>query len=283
MGFKTKNIENGFSNRVLIKDITNFKPKNQQGIKVFEKVPLVNIVAVLINKISDNEGFIDDETGTIRIKDFNSHSLVKDFNIGDVVLVIGKLRAFNSTKIISLSGISKLDPEWLQKRKNELKNSKNDPELSENTEDDSLDAENSKQSSSAGKKDIKKSKKSNKTTAKNKTKKTDTSKSESSKSENKKKDENEENIADLNEEEVNDNEDFNDDSNDYEDDEEEDSSQIFFKILEVIEKKDKGEGCPFEDIYPEFKLKREEVEKYINYLIQEGQIFEISSGKLKVV
>jgi len=53
------------------------------------------------------------------------------------------------------------------------------------------------------------------------------------------------------------------------------------KILQLIQKLDKGDGADTEDVIIESK--DSECEKIINNLLKEGEIFEITSGRLKVL
>lgn len=217
MAFKKNNIENGIFNKVLIRDILKLEDQSTQNVKILEKSPQVNIIAIIVDKLSDNEIFIDDSTGTIRVKNFNSDNEFKNLDIGDIVLILGKIRILNSQKLVSLIGVSKLDEIWLKTRKDELINEENDFDSSK--------------------------------------------------------------VVDEDDYEINDE---IDEDNNYEIDDDDDS-QIFFKIIEKIEELDKGEGCSFDSLYNSFNSQKEKIQKYINYLIQEGQIFEISSGFLKVV
>ncbi|MDD3264251.1 MAG: hypothetical protein PHT94_05145 [Candidatus Nanoarchaeia archaeon] len=216
MAFKKKNIENGIFNKVLIRDILELVDESTLNVKIIDRSPQVNLIAIIVDKLSDNEIFVDDSTGTIRVKSFNSDKPFEKLDVGDIILILGKIRILNSQKLISYIGHSKLKGDFLEIRKEILDNEKNDFSPLEKIEE----------------KD----------------------------------------------------EDFKDyDSEDEEIYEEKDDSQIFYKIIEKIDELDDGPGCEYEKIYNAFSIPKETIEKYLNYLIQEGQIFEISAGKLKTV
>jgi len=223
MAFKKKHIENGIFNKVLIKDILELVDESTLNIKIIDKSPQINLIAIIVDKLSENEIFIDDSTGTIRVKSFNSDKPFENLKIGDSILILGKIRILNSQKLISYIGHSKIKIDFLQTRKELLINEKNDFTPSSKTtekEDEDEYIDEYPQSN----------------------------------------------------EENNNNEEY-----------EEDDSQIFYKIIEKIEELDEGPGCEYQKIYDNFSAPKETIEKYLNYLIQEGQIFEISSGKLKIV
>tara|TARA_Y100000034_G_scaffold46416_1_gene57115 strand:- start:1840 stop:2532 length:693 start_codon:yes stop_codon:yes gene_type:complete len=55
------------------------------------------------------------------------------------------------------------------------------------------------------------------------------------------------------------------------------------KILNTIEQMDKGEGADIIEVVEETKLDEEEANSLIQELLKEGEIFEIKSGKLKII
>ena len=88
------------------------------------KVSRVNIIAAVVDKqLTDNLATvsIDDGSATIVGKSFNEEiKKIKDINIGDVVLLIGRPRRYNDELFISIEIIKKVDPLWAKVRILEL-------------------------------------------------------------------------------------------------------------------------------------------------------------------
>ncbi|MBI2647462.1 hypothetical protein HYW99_03210 [Candidatus Woesearchaeota archaeon] len=87
----------------------------------------VNIIATVVNKTeviySYNSMIVDDGTGRIELRSFDSNAIFTKADIGDVVLVIGRIREFNRDRYILPEIIKRLDNiNWLNLRKLELKN-----------------------------------------------------------------------------------------------------------------------------------------------------------------
>ncbi|MBI2541130.1 hypothetical protein HYV80_00270 [Candidatus Woesearchaeota archaeon] len=84
----------------------------------------VNIMANLVYKSEDwhSGAIIDDGSGKISLRNFENSSIFAKVEIGDVVLVIGKVREFNSEVYIMPEIIRKIDDiAWFNARKLELK------------------------------------------------------------------------------------------------------------------------------------------------------------------
>jgi len=120
--------------KIWIKDIVNNKLIKQEGewdpnyIEVNEKkISRVNILAVNIFKYqAENGGYcsitLDDSSGTIRLKAWKEDSgLLENLNVGDVVLVIGRIKEYNEEMYV-LPEIVKVinNPNWELVRKLEL-------------------------------------------------------------------------------------------------------------------------------------------------------------------
>lgn len=120
--------------KVWIKDIVNSKLIKQDGewdpsyIEVNrEKISRVNIIAVNIFKyIAENGNYcsitLDDSSDTIRLKAWREDSrLLENINVGDIVLVIGRIKEYNDERYI-LPEIVKIikNPNWELVRKLEL-------------------------------------------------------------------------------------------------------------------------------------------------------------------
>ena len=91
------------------------------------KVSRVNVIANVISNYQSGEGdystiTIDDGTESIQLKAWKEDTRVMEgIEIGDIVLVMGKIREYNEEKYITPEIIRKLEePEWLLYRKKEL-------------------------------------------------------------------------------------------------------------------------------------------------------------------
>jgi len=81
----------------------------------------VNVIATLIYKSENpsfNDGLIDDGTGKIQLRIFENGNALSKIDVGDVVLVIGRVREFNNEKYVVPEIIKKLvDIRWFDVRK----------------------------------------------------------------------------------------------------------------------------------------------------------------------
>lgn len=64
---------------------------------------------------------LDDGTGQMIIRFFEENSYLENINLGDILVVIGKIRVFNNEKYISPEIAKKTSQEWLKIRLVELK------------------------------------------------------------------------------------------------------------------------------------------------------------------
>lgn len=120
--------------KVRISDLLNGKYVKQSGewdpnyIEVKDlKVSRVNLIASVIgNYKSDNGDYgfleLDDGSGVIRVKAWKEDvRLIEDINIGDMVLIIGRVREINSDAYVLAEIVKKIDnKEWATVRKKEL-------------------------------------------------------------------------------------------------------------------------------------------------------------------
>jgi RPA family protein len=86
-------------------------------------VSRVNIIATLIYKAEDfsyASAVIDDGTGRISLRSFENKVIFSKADVGDVVLVIGRIREFNNEKYIMPEVLKKISLEWMNVRKLEL-------------------------------------------------------------------------------------------------------------------------------------------------------------------
>ena len=120
--------------KIWISDLINSEYIKQEGewdpnyIQIRDlNVARVNLVANVVLTYSNEDGTyitltIDDGSGQIQIKAWRDDTiLVKDFKIGDTILVIGRIREYNSQIYLTPEIIRKLEnPLWLKVRKLEL-------------------------------------------------------------------------------------------------------------------------------------------------------------------
>ena len=86
----------------------------------------VNILGIIVHKSEAMTNYgsvvIDDGTGKIQLKSFEKVDVFSKFDIGDVVLTIGRIREYNNERYIAPEILKKLtDAGWMNVRKFELK------------------------------------------------------------------------------------------------------------------------------------------------------------------
>lgn len=114
------------AHKLWIKNIKEFEEVYDAGKfvglrKSGDIIKRVNIIGSVIDKfVGENFAsvILDDSSGTIEIRDFDSK--FEDISIGDVVVVIGRIRKYNEKLYILKEIIKKRDPLWLVARKLEL-------------------------------------------------------------------------------------------------------------------------------------------------------------------
>ncbi len=83
----------------------------------------LNVIGIIIQKeiLGTITNFlIDDSTGTIIARFFEENKYLEQFNVGDIVLITGKIRTYNQEKYISPEIIKKVSSLWLKIRLKEL-------------------------------------------------------------------------------------------------------------------------------------------------------------------
>jgi len=118
------------AHKVVISDILNcdfIKDDISAGYIKLNNVNIsrVNIISTIVDK-SGRTGYsgavIDDGTGRILLKSFENTDVFSILNIGDVVLIVGRIREFNNERYIVPEILKKLDNTlWMAARKIELK------------------------------------------------------------------------------------------------------------------------------------------------------------------
>lgn len=92
----------------------------QNGIKASR----VNIFCVMISELTEGPGFfelmIDDGTGSIQLRSFESGDVFQGLAVGSIVCVIGRPREFNNEMYLIPEIIKKIDKNWVEVRRLEL-------------------------------------------------------------------------------------------------------------------------------------------------------------------
>lgn len=89
-----------------------------------QKIYRLNVIATIVQKElvgTITNLLIDDGSGKIITRSFEENKIIHTLNIGDVIIIIGKLRTFNQDKYISPEIIKLINPLWLKHRYLELK------------------------------------------------------------------------------------------------------------------------------------------------------------------
>ena len=90
-----------------------------------EKLSRVNVVATAVDKFESEDGnyatlTIDDGSGLLRAKAFKNTGMVKDIEVGDAVLVIGKIKEYQGEVYVNLEIVKKSEPNYEIKHKLEV-------------------------------------------------------------------------------------------------------------------------------------------------------------------
>lgn len=100
-----------------------------------EKISRVNIIGIIVSKLSPYNFLIDDGTGIISVTDFNHQKKVEQLIVGEPVLIIGRPRQNNLLKFIAceLINIKQLieEPNWINYRKIQLLNNLKENNISQ--------------------------------------------------------------------------------------------------------------------------------------------------------
>ena len=91
-----------------------------------EKIFRINLVAIVLGRNlqgSITDLSLDDGSGKIIVRSFEENKAIDRLVIGDIVLVVGRVRMYNQETYISPEIIKKISPMWLKVRALELKRS----------------------------------------------------------------------------------------------------------------------------------------------------------------
>lgn len=95
-------------------------------------VSRVNVIANIVYKSGEgqnhNSALIDDGTGKIILRTFENTDIFSRVDVGDIALVIGRIREYNNERYILPEIVKKLEKiEWMSMRKIELKGNAIEP------------------------------------------------------------------------------------------------------------------------------------------------------------
>ena len=129
--------------KVRIKDLVNGRYVKEEGwepnyiiTKQEKKISRINLIGIIVAKNDDintnYEGVIlEDGSGKISIREFKENKVLKNVEIGNIVMVIGRPREYGTEKYIVPEIVKKIENEkWVALRKIELEieNSKEEKE-----------------------------------------------------------------------------------------------------------------------------------------------------------
>jgi len=103
--------------------------------KTGQKVSRVNLMGIVLGKELNGQVtnlLIDDGSGKIMLRSFEEIKNLGEVNIGEGVMIIGKIRIYNEEKYVSPEIVKKVDNMWLKLRKQELVKKLKRQELREN-------------------------------------------------------------------------------------------------------------------------------------------------------
>ena len=88
----------------------------------YGNISRINIMAMIIAKLEDEKNYtVDDGSGTVDLRWFEDVKAFMEFNTGDLVNIIGRIRDYNDVKYILPEIIRKVEnPKWVELRKYEL-------------------------------------------------------------------------------------------------------------------------------------------------------------------
>jgi len=116
-----------------IADLINGKYVKEEGwtpnyiiTKQGKHISRINLIGIVISKTEEGPEYqsfvVDDGSGTISLRSFEKNDNVKNIEIGDVVLLIGRPREYGSEKYIVPEIMKKIEnKKWIDVRKIELK------------------------------------------------------------------------------------------------------------------------------------------------------------------
>lgn len=130
--FKMTPLQTNPAHKIWIRDLmTGNYVKMEDGLNYLElsgkKIFRVNLLGVLViknNSFGQNYSTIilDDSTGKIAVRNFDNPTLFDDYDVGDLVLVIGKLREYDNERYVIPEIMKKVENHtWMKVREQESK------------------------------------------------------------------------------------------------------------------------------------------------------------------
>ena len=113
-----------------------------------KRISRVNLIANVVMKFeSENKDYkfitLDDGSASIRVKAWGLDiPLVDEINIGDIVLLIGKIRSYNNEIYLTPEIVKKIDINWELARKLELIKEYGKPEITTTDIQEDFEVEN---------------------------------------------------------------------------------------------------------------------------------------------
>lgn len=114
--------------KILLRHLFDGKMIQEEGrswlmLPTLEKVFRVNVAGIILAKerVGNITNFlVDDGTGQVPLRFFESPTFLEEIQVGQAVVVIGKPRTYNQETYLSPEIVKKVLPAWLQVRKKEL-------------------------------------------------------------------------------------------------------------------------------------------------------------------
>lgn len=261
------------------------------------KIHRLNLMATILSK--DKNGqitslLVDDGTGRITTRFFEESNIVNQLNIGDSILIIGRIRMYNGEKYISSEIVKRIEAKWLKVRYLELKDTiienQASKQLNRDSDTTNGDINASDNGNEGSNNDVNKF-----TDAKNGKQpvieETNQSQTEHSAGGKKSQDSAIKEEIDIVDATGGDkfkekNHQKHEDKNNEEEDQtldigETDRTLPFQKISELIKELDTGEGVLIEEVIEKSVL--ENTEQVVEKMLENGEIFQIAPGKVKVL
>ncbi|MBL7055533.1 hypothetical protein ISS07_01330 [Candidatus Woesearchaeota archaeon] len=119
--------------KIRIEDILSSNYKKNDGFNPNyvelnnKKISRVNVIGVLLEKYGFDKQkrlLVDDGTGRLSIRSFEGLENFDEFNVGDVVMIVGRPREFSEEKYVLVEIIKKINPLWAKVRSMELGSAK---------------------------------------------------------------------------------------------------------------------------------------------------------------
>lgn len=118
--------------KVRISDLTNGEYVKEEGwtpnyiiTKQGKHISRINLIGTVISKTEEGLNYqsivVDDGSGIISLRSFEENDIIKNIEIGDIIVLIGRSREYGSEKYIVPEIIKKIDnKKWIDVRKIEL-------------------------------------------------------------------------------------------------------------------------------------------------------------------